>query len=638
MSAQSRRELLLAIRPQYAQATWAEKKRLLDGFVAATGYSRKHAVTVLGKTASTTEHKRKRQKKYDEEVLAALIFAWNAANRICSKRLVPFLPELLQSLERFGHLSLPADVKKRLVSISAATADRILRHEKRKYGKSKSTTKPGHLIKKQIPVRTFADWNDVIPGFLEADLVAHCGGTVTGQFLHTLTMTDIATGWTELGALLRRSEADVLKSVSEIKNALPFPMLGFDTDNGGEFINYEVIEWCSQNKITFTRSREYRKNDQAHVEEKNGSVVRRLIGYDRYEGIESWELLSTLYRISRLYINFFQPCLKLKSKERDGARVRKCYEKALTPYERVQNAPSVSDESKSRLRKQFQELDPVLLLSEMERIQLEFWKTAILNGNGKHDTAKPPESATRDSPNRVSPPKAPQEYNLPSVDKRPAPPSQTRNKPSAKQRFGRPMAPGRKPGRKSLIEEFWNELSVELEKEPTLTARGLINILCQRYPGKFRPTQRSTIHQYLLEWRMSHLQLPPSTKSTESKSESTCPVEPSWQAISEKLRTKGVTRRILWHEYRQECKLSGTSAYSYAQYCRRYSCWLDQHNLNKTEPDWHHVRHMIEKKGVKRLTLWKEYRDQCEQRGIEGLSYNNYCRHYFTWLKKSSSS
>jgi site-specific recombinase XerD len=377
MSLQSRQELLLAIRPQYLNASKPEKKKLLDGLVTATGYDRKYAVTLLSKGLSKKRGRRARQRKYDQAVLDALLIVWNASNRICSKRMIPFMPSLVESLEKFGHLSISDTVKAQLLTVSPATADRLLLPERRKYGRSKGTTKPGYLIKKHIPIRTFADWNDVVPGFLEADLVAHCGENVRGQFLHTLTVTDIATGWTELGALMGKGESDVLREIAEIKGSLPFPLKGLDTDNGGEFINYGLVDWCVNNSITFTRSREYKKNDQAHVEEKNGSIVRRLIGYDRYEGIESWQLLSQLYRIARLYINYFQPCLKLISKERDGARVHKRYDKAQTPCERTLSSLSVAEEMKARLRERLPTLDPVLLLREMERLQNELWKTAI---------------------------------------------------------------------------------------------------------------------------------------------------------------------------------------------------------------------------------------------------------------------
>ncbi|MGH2506011.1 MAG: tyrosine-type recombinase/integrase [Ktedonobacteraceae bacterium] len=334
-------------------------------------------MTLLSRGSKKREGKRQRKRKYDQAVLDALLIVWKAAYRVCSKRLIPFMPVLVEALIRHGHLDISETVKEQLLSVSPATADRLLKPERRKYGKGISTTKPGYLIKKHIPIQTFTAWNDVVPGFMEADLVAHCGENVRGQFLHTLTVTDIATGWTELGALMGKGESDVLQEIADIKESLPFPLLGFDTDNGGEFINYGLVEWCSQNNITFTRSREYKKNDQAHVEQKNGSIVRQLIGYDRYEGIESWQLLSQLYRIARLYINFFQPCLKLISKWRDGARVHKRYDTAKTPYQRILLSPSVTDESKERLRKVFPTLDPILLLQEMERLQIDLWKTAV---------------------------------------------------------------------------------------------------------------------------------------------------------------------------------------------------------------------------------------------------------------------
>ena len=191
-----------------------------------------------------------------------------------------------------------------------------------------STTRPGNLLKRQIRVRTFTEWDQVRPGFFEADLVAHCGESAEGSFLHTLVLVDIASGWTECMALLRRSEADVIGALNAVRQALPFPLLGLDTDNGSEFINYELLRYCREEEITFTRSRPYRKNDQAHVEEKNGSVVRRLIGYDRYEGVKAWRALTELYSVLRWYQNFFQPSMKLLRKQRHGAQLRKFYDQA----------------------------------------------------------------------------------------------------------------------------------------------------------------------------------------------------------------------------------------------------------------------------------------------------------------------
>jgi len=288
MSLQSRKELLDRLAGRYRTSTWKEKGRILDEFVSGSGYHRKQATALLnGRRRKTRPARRSPSRRYDDGVRTALIRVWKAANRICSKRLIPYLPDFLAALERFGHLTVPTDVRKRLLTMSRATADRLLYDERHPEGRSISTTRRGNLLKHKIAVRTFADWNEVVPGFMEADLVAHCGDRAEGAFLNTLVLTDIATGWTECIALLRRSEADVSGAIHALRQCLPFPVLGLDTDNGGEFINYDLLRYCEREKITFTRSRTYRKNDQAHVEEKNGSVVRRLVGYDRYEGMEA---------------------------------------------------------------------------------------------------------------------------------------------------------------------------------------------------------------------------------------------------------------------------------------------------------------------------------------------------------------
>lgn len=377
MSAKSRDELLLAIRPKYLKSTLTGKKELLDGFVAATGYNRKYGVTLLSKGIQRVEQRKQRVRKYDTDVLEPLSFLWDTANQICSKRLIPFLPSLISSLERCGHMELSEQVKIKLLSISPATADRLLKQERRKVYKGKSTTKPGALLKKHIPIQTFLDWNDVRPGFLETDLVAHCGGSIKGQFLYTLTMTDIATGWTELAAVPTKTSADVLKAIIHTKAKLPFPMLGFDSDNGCEFINEKMVEWCRMHRITFTRSREYRKNDQAHVEEKNGSIVRRMIGYERYEGEGSCRILNKLYSLLRLYTNFFQPCMKLCLKERNGARVYKKYEQALTPYERVLKSSLIPEPIKNSLTQQYQNLDPLSLINSIHKLKGQLFATAV---------------------------------------------------------------------------------------------------------------------------------------------------------------------------------------------------------------------------------------------------------------------
>ncbi len=349
MSLKVRYELLAVTAPRYQKATKNEKQQILDEFIKVTGYHRKYAITLLRqwrfKESSTSKKRRNRAKIYGEAVQEALIVIWKAANCICSKRLMPCIPMYIDALERHGHLQLTDDVRKKLLNISASTIDRLtstIRHGIQ--GRGISTTKPGELLKKQIPNRTFADWNDKKPGFIEADLVAHCGAFVAGSFLHTLTMTDVATGWTECTGLLVKDQQVTLRTIMQLRQQFPFDLLGLDTDNGGKFMNYLLWQYCFDENLIFTRSRPYRKNDQCHVEQKNGSVVRRFIGYDRYEGVDPCRILNALYRQLRLYVNFFQPSFKLTEKKRQGSKVSKKYDIPQTPCQRVLAAPEIDAE------------------------------------------------------------------------------------------------------------------------------------------------------------------------------------------------------------------------------------------------------------------------------------------------------
>lgn len=476
MSKTARYELLESLRPQYRRASWREKQGLLDGFVAATGYERKYAIVLLNQEeAFKPNQTRVRKRKYGDDIREALLVIWKkAGNRLCSKRLAAIMPTFIAKMELFGHLMLSEEQKLKLMSLSPATIDRLLLPERKKYGRGKSRTKPGHLLKRQIAVRTFGDWSDVKAGFVEADLVAHCGESVHGQFLNTLTVTDVATTWTEPVALLRKSEENVKAAMCGVRESLPFPLLGFDTDNGGEFINYTLLDWCKENNITFTRSREYKKNDQAYVEEKNGSIVRKIVGYDRYEGIESWKLLSELYEVARLYVNFFQPSAKLLSKRRDGAHVYRRHEIPQTPYERVLKAGTVPEENKEKLRLQFDSLDPVFLLGELERLQRDFWRTAV-----------DPDSPSSRDPGKTIP-------------------ARTRRR-KAKQKSHSPVARTPRIASTANLGDVWPEVCSELETNPGLSARQILRLLNERYPGRFRPTQVSTIHDKLKAWRTVNL-------------------------------------------------------------------------------------------------------------------------------------
>ena len=376
MSIQSKRELLDAVAPRYRTARGADKQRILDEFVASTGYHRKYAIQLLNHPVKTRRRqKRRRNRRYGPDVQYALIKIWRVANCICAKRLVPALGEFIEALERHGELQLDPQVKSLLLSMSVATAHRLLRAERHQQ-RGLTTTKPGPLLKRSIPVRTFADWDDARPGFLEADLVAHCGMSASGEYLNTLTLTDITTTWTVCLPLLNRSQRAVKTAIDRARTRLPFPMLGLDSDNGSEFINVHLLRYCQQEQITFTRSRPYKKNDQAHVEQKNGSIVREFVGYDRYEGHEAYRRLDALYMVLNLYVNFFQPVMKLVSKERVGNKVKKRYDTAKTPYQRTLESDQVSDEVKQRLRKEYESLNPAALLRTIESRQDALWQHA----------------------------------------------------------------------------------------------------------------------------------------------------------------------------------------------------------------------------------------------------------------------
>jgi hypothetical protein len=375
MSLNSRRELLSAIHGRYAKAGRPERGRMLDEFVAATGYHRDYAITLLNRPlpfrrlrdASTPKQ---RKRRYGAEVQRRLVRLWQISGGLCGKRLVPALPDLLDALERYegdAGWSLEPEVRERLLSISPATADRLLSDARRgEKPVGLSTTRPGTLLKQQIPIRTFSDWNEDTVGFVEADLVAHCGETTAGEYLNTLNLTDIKTGWTDCEALINRSQQTVTAALHALRKRLPFALLGLDTDNGSEFINHLLLDYCEEERITFSRGRPFKKNDQCFIEQKNFSVVRKAVGYARLEGKACCQALNGFYGALRLYVNFFQPSLKLRSKQRQGAKVHREYEKAQSPYRRVLACPEVPDWIKEKLRQRFLSLNPVELLDQMQ--------------------------------------------------------------------------------------------------------------------------------------------------------------------------------------------------------------------------------------------------------------------------------
>jgi hypothetical protein len=376
LSLKSKQELLEVVRPRYLQASKGEKQKILDEFTSATGYHRKHAIRVLKNRVSKTRRRKRTgyPTLYHGEVVQALEQIWEIYGRICSKRLQPFLPEAIRVLERCQELELSAETKELLLKISSASMDRYLRPIRIQTRHGLSTTKPGSLLKNLIPIRTFTPWDDEQPGFLEIDLVAHCGNTTEGQFLCTLTCTDLCTGWTEVTGLLHRSQEAVSEALRRMRQRLPFPLLGIDSDNGGEFINDLLYRYCLDEEITFTRSRPYQKNDQAHVEQKNWSVVRHTVGYDRWETQDELLLLESIYDDLRLYINFFQPSLKLIAKERIGNKTIKRYDTAKTPYQRVLKRQDISLDAKAQLVHLYVQLNPAELRRRIDQKIAQLWK------------------------------------------------------------------------------------------------------------------------------------------------------------------------------------------------------------------------------------------------------------------------
>jgi len=367
----TRDELVGSVRGRYARSDRSEKRRILDEFVAITGYHRKHAMRLLqGGQRKPRSAARPERRVYDDAVREALIMVWEAADRICGKRLKALVPILLEAMERHGHLQLAPEVRVGLLAMSAATMDRALRHvRERATGRTRRRAAPSAAIRRSVPVRTFSDWQDPPPGFFEADLVAHSGPSASGSFVQTVVLTDIATGWTECAPLLVREQKLLTEVLTELRKVLPFALLGFDTDNDSAFMNETVRDYCRSAGIEFTRCRPYRKNDQAWVEQKNGAVVRRIVGYRRFEGLEAAAALAQLYATARRFVNFFQPSFKLAEKERNGARVRKRYHRPATPYQRLLADPRTPEEVRHRVEAIYAGLDPVRLLSEMRAAQ-----------------------------------------------------------------------------------------------------------------------------------------------------------------------------------------------------------------------------------------------------------------------------
>jgi len=371
-----------AVRGRYLKARKGGKGLILDEFIQVTGYHRKAAIRLLHRDGLKRQGKRRgRRRRYGHEVVDALRQIWEASDRLCSKRLKPFMGELVRVMRQHGELAVDAVVEAELCQMSASTIDRLLRPWRRLGGRRPlSTTKPGSLLKSSIPIRTFADWIEERPGFLEVDLVAHCGESTEGFYLTTLCAVDVASGWSECVEVWGKGQQRVGAAVHRVRQRLPFPLLGLDSDNGSEFINQHLYNYCRREGITFTRSRSYKKNDSCHVEQRNWSLVRRLVGYDRYSSRAALECLDLVYATLRHYVNFFQPTMKLVSKTRQGAKVHKVYDAAKTPYQRLLESGVLTPAKQAELATTYRGLNPVLLLRYLNGHLEKLWKLADRTG------------------------------------------------------------------------------------------------------------------------------------------------------------------------------------------------------------------------------------------------------------------
>jgi hypothetical protein len=487
ISMATRDELVRAVSERYGRASREERGHILDEFTAVTGLHRKHAVRLLrGGAPSRQSGSRPGRRVYDVAVREALIVVWEASDRVCGKRLVPLVPLLIDAMERHGHLQLAPEVRGGLLAMSAATIDRALGEVRGQAGgRTRRRAAPSAGVRRSVPVRTFADWSDPAPGFMEADLVAHSGPTAEGSFVQTLTLTDIATGWTECAPLLVREQTLLTEVLGEVRKRLPFPLLGFDTDNDSVFMNETVRDYCKEAGIEFTRCRPYRKNDQAWVEQKNGAVVRRIAGYRRYVGLEAAATLGRLYVSVRLFVNFFQPSFKLAGKVRNGAKVTKRYHAPATPYQRLMADPRTSDEVRYRVSALHATLDPVRLLSEIRLAQQQLVEIADRPATGEASAPSAPTLAqfllglrTSWQEGEVRPTAKPKKRVAPYCRRCPDP-----------------------------LEAVSAQVRGWFEAEPWRTARELLERLQGEHPGVYPDGQLRTLQRRLKGWRreVAHL-------------------------------------------------------------------------------------------------------------------------------------
>lgn len=373
MSQKAKREYLREIKSRYNKADKQQKNKILTEFCNVCGYNRKYAIYLLNqkqKKDNLVYKKPGRKRNYNNPVIIHFLkIMLKATNLICSKRLKPIIPLWMPFYESTYCVKIPEPVKEKLLKISPATIDRLISKERKRMGKvGLSTTKPGSLIKKHVPIKT-DQWDETRPGFLEADTVAHCGGSVAGAFVYTVNIVDIATGWTEPRAIWGKGEKTTFEAIRSIEQALPFKILGFDSDNGSEFLNWHLYKYFTNRKlpVEYTRSRSYHKNDNAHIEGKNWTHIRQYLGYQRFEKPQIVDRLNDIYKnYWSLFFNFFIPSSKIIAKERQGAKIIKRHDKPKTPVDRLLESYYISDRTKKKLIALRKTLNPFELQSKIQ--------------------------------------------------------------------------------------------------------------------------------------------------------------------------------------------------------------------------------------------------------------------------------
>jgi hypothetical protein len=534
----SRIELVRAFRERYRLATRKNKRTILNELISLTDYHPKAAIRALNAEPRAPAGNRRRRALYDEAAKQALIVLWEASDRLCGKRLVAMLPQLVGSLERHGHLRLDEPIRAQILKMRSATIDRLLR-EPRRANKTRKPRRVETAVRRRVKVRTFADWNEPPPGSMEMDLVAHCGEVNRGSYINSLVLTDIASGWTECAPLVVRESGLLIETVERIRTRLPFTLCALDVDNGCEFVNEAMIQYCLRRGIEFTRSRPYRKNDQAWIEQKNGAVVRRHIGYARFEGIATADVFGRFYNVARLFGNIFQPSFKLAEKHREGARVSKRYHAPQTPCERLLQSEMIPETTKKTLREVRDSLDPLKLLEEMRAIQLHLVALtkgedtnvppaqapdlteflASLSGAWRAGEIRPTHGAVTkqeywrrieprvESPAVVRPILSPLRPTVVPIKAKPSPPPDRplwagldlelrRKSKLQQQEFAR-----RRIRRQHAFTLVWPLACRRLEGRPNMNATELFDELCTQYPGRFHHGQLKAFTDRVVQWR-----------------------------------------------------------------------------------------------------------------------------------------